>query len=132
MHQPSLLDKGEFMEPIFNRNGRVVAWINENNICHLNGRHAAVLNGTNVYGQRGQHLGVFENGLFRDHRGGVVAFIRGGAGGRPVLPVPNVPPVPPVPSVPPVPAVPVCTSSSSSTIFGLGCCLGTVYKCLTP
>ena len=93
------------MEPIYDRNGRVVAWLRGADIYALNGAHAAVTNGPNVYGHRGQQLGVFERGLFRDHNGGVVAFIRGGSGG-PVLPVPSVPPVPPIPSVSPVPAVP--------------------------
>jgi len=82
-----------------------VAWRLDNDIYHLNGSLAAVINGENVYGHKGQHFGVFKNGLFRDHHGGVVAFIRSASGG-PVLPVPSVPPVPPVPSVPPVPAVP--------------------------
>ncbi len=93
------------MEPIYDRAGRVVAWQRGTDIYHLNGSHAGVINGANVYGHRGQQLGVFVKGLFRDHRGGVVAFLRGATGG-PVLPVPSVSPVPPVPSVPPVPAVP--------------------------
>ena len=93
------------MEPIYDRAGRVVAWHRGKDIYHLNSTHAGVINGVNVYGHHGQQLGVFKNGLFRDHRGGVVAFVRGATGG-PVLPVPSVPPVPPVPSVPPVPAVP--------------------------
>ena len=93
------------MEPIYGHSGQVVGWLQGEDIYHLNGSHAAVLNGTNVYGHRGQQLGVFDKGLFRDHSGGVVAFIRGATGG-PVLPVPSVAPVPPVPSVPPVPAIP--------------------------
>ena len=92
------------MEPINDRAGRVVAWRRGDDIYHLSGAHAGIIKGTNVYGHRGQQLGVFKNGLFRDHHGGVVAFMRGATGG-PVLPVPSVPPVPPVPSVAPVPAV---------------------------
>lgn len=93
------------VEPIYNRTGQIVAWQRGTDIYHFNGAHAAVINGTNVYGHQGQQLGVFQNELFRDHRGGVVAFMKGALGG-PVLPVPSAPPVPPVPSVPPVPAVP--------------------------
>jgi len=93
------------MEPIFNRTGRVVAWHHGNDIYHLNGFHVCFIDGTNVYGHSGQHLGVFTNGLFRDHHGGVVAFVRGATGG-PVLPTQWAPPVPPVPSVAPVHAVP--------------------------
>jgi 4-fold beta-flower domain-containing protein len=93
------------MEPIYDRIGRAAAWRHDNDIYNLDGSHAAVLNGPNVYGHRGQQLGVFGNGLFRDGRGGVVAFMRGATGG-PVLPELSVAPVPPVPSVPPVPAVP--------------------------
>ena len=93
------------MEPIYDRRGSVVAWLSGQNLYHRNGQHAAVVHGDNVYGHRGQQLGRFVNGLFRDHQGGAVAFLRGASGG-PVLPVPSVPPVPPVPSVPPVPAVP--------------------------
>ncbi|MGJ8689983.1 MAG: 4-fold beta flower protein [Gammaproteobacteria bacterium] len=91
------------MEPIFDKNGRVMAWLNDKNIYHLNG----------------QHLGIFDGGVYRDHRGGVVAFIRGGSGG-PVFPVPSVPPVPPVPSVPPVPAVPSVPPAPSVPSLGWG------------
>jgi len=53
-------------------------------------------------------MGVFKNGLFRDHHGGVVAF-KVGAKGGPLLPIPSVPPIPPIPatpSIPPIPAIP--------------------------
>jgi hypothetical protein len=93
------------MEPIFDRSGSVVAWLRDSDIYHLDGGHAAVLNGDNVYGHRGEHSGVFKNGLFRDHRGGVVAFIRGASGG-PIRPIPSIPPIPPIPSIPPIPAIP--------------------------
>lgn len=93
------------MEPIYNRQGQVIAWLNDSNICHLNGAHAAVINGENVYGQRGQHLGIFKGCLFRDHQGGVVGFESGATGG-PILPIPLIPPIPPIPSIPPIPAIP--------------------------
>jgi hypothetical protein len=99
------------MEAIYDRNSRVVAWRQSNNIFHINGLHTAVIRGNQVYGHRGQHLGVFKNGLFRDHRGCVVAFMNGASGG-PVLPIPSVSPVPPVPAVPSVPPVPAVPSLS--------------------
>ncbi len=93
------------MEPIYDRQGKVVAWQNDSNIYHLSGSHAAVINSENVYGRNGQHLGVFKGGLFRDHQGGVVAFKPGATGG-PILPIPSIPPIPPIPSIPPIPAIP--------------------------
>lgn len=93
------------MEPIFNNNGQVVAWLREKDIYHLDGSHAAVVNGENVYGHRGQHLGVFKQGLFRDQSGGAVAFIRGAHGG-PILPIPAIPPIPPIPAIAPIPSIP--------------------------
>ena len=93
------------MEPIYDRQGNVIAWQNKSNIYHLNGAHAAVINGENVYGQNGNHLGVFKGGLFRDHQGGVVAF-QSGAKGGPILPITSIPPIPPIPSIPPIPAIP--------------------------
>jgi hypothetical protein len=94
------------VEPIYNKRGRVVAWHNDTDIYNLNGTHAAVVNGEDVYGHRGQHLGVFEDGLFRDHSGGVVAFKSGATGGSPILPIASIPPIPPIPSIPPIPAIP--------------------------
>jgi hypothetical protein len=93
------------MEPIFDRRGSVVAWIKGEDIYDLDGSHVAVLNGWNVYGHQGQHLGVIDRGLFRDHRGGAVAFTRGARGG-PILPIPAIPPIPPIPSISPIPAIP--------------------------
>jgi hypothetical protein len=93
------------MEPIYDREGRVVAWQRGSYVYHLNGSHAGVIYGTYLYSRRGQHLGVFRDGLIWDCRGGVVAFVSGASGGL-ELPALSVPPVPPVPSAPPVPAVP--------------------------
>jgi len=110
------------MEPLFDRNGQVVAWLDGQNIHNLNGSHAAVLSGKgmkNVNNHQGQHLGVFKNGLFRDHQGGVVAFCRGATGG-PVLPVPAAPPKPPAPRVPPVPGVPAAPPGPPVPQLGWG------------
>jgi hypothetical protein len=94
------------MEPIYDRHGRVRAWIRDAKIYSLRGQVMAfVQTGRNVVSARGRHLGVFDDGNVRDHRGAVVGWLRGSSGG-PLKPTPSVPPVPPVPSVPPVPPVP--------------------------
>jgi 4-fold beta flower protein len=73
------------MEPIYDREGRVVAWRRGSYVYHLDGSHAGVIYGTYLYSRRGRHLGVFKNGLILDYRGGVVAFLKGASGG-PELP----------------------------------------------
>jgi hypothetical protein len=78
-----------------------------------------VLDGGNVYGHRGQHLGVFASGLFRDHRGGVVSFVRGASGG-PILPIPEIAPIPPIPVIPPIPAIPSIPPIPSIPSLGWG------------
>jgi len=93
------------MNPIFDREGQVVAWRNDENIYHLDGSHAAVINKENVYGPGGQHLGIFLEGFFRDHSGDAVAFLSGAFGG-PILPTPSTPAIPPTPSTPPIPPTP--------------------------
>jgi len=105
------------MEPIYDRDGRAIAWRHGSDIYHLNGSHAAVLDGENVYGHGGQHLGLFKNGWFRDHRGSVVAFVDGAFGG-PRLPAMSAPPDPPAPSAPPLSAVPSVPPRSAIPLLG--------------
>lgn len=93
------------MEPIYDRQGIVVAWKNGNVIHDISGNAIAFINDTNVISYTGKHLGVLNNGFFRDHRGDAVAFMKGATGG-PILPVLSVPPVPPVPAIAPVPPIP--------------------------
>jgi|SRR5450759_3422662 len=92
------------MDPIFDRNGDVVAWLSIDVIHDLNGVPVVFLNNRNVVSYGGAHLGFLDRGLFRDHDGDVVACLKGAHGG-PLLPVPHVPPIPPVSHVPPVPPV---------------------------
>lgn len=117
------------MTPIFDRHGRTTAWRDRENIFQLNGIHSAVLHGSNVHGRRGQHLGVFDDGLFRDHRGAVVGFVEGASGGPllpltslpPLAPLPSLPPLPAIPAIPPVPAIPsLAWSSTTWTQFADG------------
>lgn len=93
------------LEPIFDRNGRTVAWFKENVLFNLEGRAVAFRNNNSIVSYRARHLGVIDRGFIRDRNGHAVAFMRGASGG-PVQPVPQVPPVPRVPQVPPVPPVP--------------------------
>jgi len=39
------------MDPIYDRQGRVVGWQRDANLYHLDGSHAGVVNRDNVYGQ---------------------------------------------------------------------------------
>ena len=90
--------KKEFtMNPIYDREGQVVGWKNDQNIYDLDGSHAAVRIKENVYGPNGEHLGLLLEGFFRDHRGDAVAFLSGAIGG-PILPSLSIPPDPPIPS----------------------------------
>ena len=93
------------MNPIYDREGQVVGWKNDENIYDLDGSHAAVRIKENVYGPSGEHLGLLLEGFFRDHRGDAVAFLSGAIGG-PILPNPSIPPAPPMPAIPPIPAKP--------------------------
>lgn len=102
------------MEPIYDSAGAVVAWKREGDIHDVRGQAVAFLSNKNVVSYSGRHLGVLDKGLFRDHRGDIVAFMSGARGGpllpvqseKPVPPVPAFAPVRPEPPVPPAPAVP--------------------------
>jgi hypothetical protein len=105
------------MEPIYDSAGAVVAWKRDDDIHDVHGRAIAFLSNKNVAGYNGKHLGVLDKGFFRDHRGDVVAFMRGATGG-PVLPVPSEKPVPPVPAVAPArPEPPTYTSGFSNPVI---------------
>ena len=93
------------MEPIYGPGGEVVAW-NEHNdtIRDLKGRVVGWLYDDAVQGVGGHHVGYFNDGLFRDNRGAVVAWVASATGG-PTKPVRHVRPVQPVRHVRPVRAV---------------------------
>ncbi|NIS60528.1 MAG: hypothetical protein GTO13_07480 [Proteobacteria bacterium] len=110
------------MEPIYDPAGAIVAWKRGDDIHDVHGQAVAFVSNKNVVSYSGRYLGVLDKGLFRDHHGDPVAFMRGATGG-PVLPVPSEKPVPPVPAVaparpeppiPPVPGVPSLRWSSLS------------------
>jgi len=74
------------MEPIYGSSGQVVAWLDDRDaIRDLRGAVVGWLYDDAVHGLSGQHRGYFNDGLFRDNRGAVVAWITG-AGGGPAKP----------------------------------------------
>src|SRR5450756_2669299 len=75
------------MEPIYDRTGAVVAWLESGRLRSLSGHVIGWLHADAVYGLRGQSIGHFDDGTFRDRHGAVVGFIRGASPGV-VLPVP--------------------------------------------
>ncbi|WP_458117283.1 4-fold beta flower protein [Arthrobacter sp. D2-10] len=89
------------MEAIYGPQGRVVAWLEANEIVrNLDGQVIGWLYEDAVYGLQGQHVGYFNDGNFRDHRGAAVAFVSGAKGG-PTRPVRHARPTQPVRAVRP-------------------------------
>jgi|KBSSwiStaDraftv2_1062776.scaffolds.fasta_scaffold440785_1 hypothetical protein len=117
------------MNPIHDSAGSVIAWIHEDVVYNLGGAPVAFVRNGSVIGFGGAHLGRFDQGHFRDHAGGVVAFTEGAIGGplkpvravTPVWPVRGVVPVRPVAPVAPVrPVDSLGWSSSRWTDFLMG------------
>ncbi|MBN3581102.1 hypothetical protein JYB64_01805 [Algoriphagus aestuarii] len=77
------------MNSIFNRHGKIVAWIQETEIFDLKGRSIDFVNNEAVFNLRAAYKGTFSNGFFRDKNGSAVAFIDGSTNG----------PIPPIPSL---------------------------------
>ena len=94
------------MTPIYNRQGRTIAWINKIYIYDLYGRNVlGFINNNAVFTFECKHLGWFKNGFFRDKSGYAVAFIQGANNG-PITPITQIPPIPPITSIPPIPSIP--------------------------
>jgi hypothetical protein len=94
------------MTPIYDRNGRTIAWMNNNYIYHLSGRQVlAFVNNNSVFTYGSRHIGRLSNGFFRDRFGHAIAFIQGATNG-PMPPIPQIPPIPPIPAIPPIPPLP--------------------------
>ena len=65
------------MDPIFNKNGTVVAWLYVNDILDLGGTHRGFVHGSNVISyQNGRHLGWFEEGAFWDAQNCAIGMTR--------------------------------------------------------
>ena len=92
------------MTPLYNKHGRVVAFLGLNNrVIGLNGESKAWINSNgNIHDYRGRHIGWWDGDHMRGHDGGVALWLRGAHNLGVVPPVPSVPPVPPVSSVEPV------------------------------
>ncbi|MDA9555318.1 hypothetical protein N9R54_03700 [Pelobium sp.] len=94
------------MTPIYNRQGRTIAWINNNFIYDFFGRQVlGFINNNSVFTYGSRHLGRFINGFFRDKSGHAVAFVQGAKSG-PLPPIAQIPPIPPIPVIPPTPPIP--------------------------
>jgi hypothetical protein len=66
------------MEAIYGPNGHVIAWFEGSDyVRDLNGSVIGWVYESAMHGLRGQHVGYFEDGLFRDNSGAVVAWIDG-------------------------------------------------------
>ncbi|WP_210149734.1 4-fold beta flower protein [Paeniglutamicibacter terrestris] len=65
------------MDPIFNKNGAVVAWLYGKDILDLGGAHRGFVNGSSVISyQKGYHLGWFEQGVFWDSQNRAIGMTR--------------------------------------------------------
>lgn len=73
---------GTFLaEPVCDRQGRVVGWLDGDNIRDLHRDAQAFVYGENVISYRGGgHRGWFVAGVFRDRGGRAVAFVREASG----------------------------------------------------
>ncbi|WP_375334751.1 4-fold beta flower protein [Curtobacterium sp. MCBD17_013] len=83
------------LNAIYGPNGAVVAWLETDSIRSPRGAVIGRLSDDAVYNLRGGHVGYFNNRMFRDNSGHIVAFMEGATGG-PVKPVRQVRPVQPV------------------------------------
>ena len=93
------------MDPVHDRRGQTVGWINKDVVYDLSARPRAFILDAEVYSYRSRHLGRLDKGFFRDPSGRAVAFMRGARGG-PIPPVIAIPPIPPIPAIPPIPPIP--------------------------
>lgn len=78
------------MTPLYDQNGRVYAWLQDDSgrILSLRGQHLAFIVNDSVYDWSGHHIGWWADGHMRDGHGAVVVFTREASGlgvGRPGL-----------------------------------------------
>jgi len=84
------------MEPIFSREGAVIAWLHNDYIYDELGEPRAALRNGRVFAFDSSYLGRLDRCYFRDLHGDAVAYMVG-AVGRPLVPTPRVVPKPPSP-----------------------------------
>lgn len=91
------------MEALYNRSGRVYAWLDDRGrIISLRGKHLAFIHDNSVYSWRGRHIGWWRDGHIRDSAGAVAVFTADATNLGLVKPVRHVKPVKPVKAVAPV------------------------------
>jgi hypothetical protein len=93
----------DVMEPIFGSDGVAIGWRRRDVVFDIDGKAVGFVFNRALYTRGGRYVGRFEDDLYRDAKGRVVAFEREATGG-PLLPVITPPPVQPPPELrPPVP-----------------------------
>ena len=71
-------DKGGRAEPIFDFLAQTVGWLEGEVAFSEDGHPVAFIHGGAVFAAKnGHHLGQFDDGVFRDRLGCIVAFVRG-------------------------------------------------------
>lgn len=85
------------MQPIFNRHGRTIGWLDNGVIYDRQNFCRAFIRGCNLFTFNALHLGIFYKGLFLDRRGQRIAYMDD-ASYDPMLPIPEITPPPPIPS----------------------------------
>jgi hypothetical protein len=89
------------MEPLFERDGRVVAWYQDPALLDRAGRYIGFNKDSDLFSYGGRYLGTMHDGVLRDRNGQVVAFLAGADGEGLTLPNPEGAPAPPVAPHPP-------------------------------
>ncbi len=92
------------MEPIYDRQGRVIGWIHDGRILDGQNRYRGFLSGDSLHAMNGRYLGRYRRGFFRDRSGAAVAFTAGSTGG-PLTPITQIPPIPPIGPINPIPPI---------------------------
>ncbi|WP_372490581.1 4-fold beta flower protein [Microbacterium sufflavum] len=108
------------METLWDRNGRVVGWIDDDRLRSLDGRVIGwLVSDELVYSLRGQHVGWFEEGQFWDLKGHVVTFAQNATSGPSKPELSDVPAVPALSAVPGTPGMGAFTGSQRSVGHGV-------------
>ncbi|MDD2830215.1 MAG: hypothetical protein PHW18_11635 [Sulfuricurvum sp.] len=100
------------MQPIFNRHGRTIGWLDNGIIYDRTNSYRAFIRDNHIFTYDAKHLGIIYNGIFRDTRGQYIAFMDD-ASSDPTLPIPEITPTPPIPSIPPAMPIPPQPSNIS-------------------
>ena len=101
------------MEPMYSRNGEVVAWLESDRLRSLAGEVIGWLCGDGVYSLQGRSIGYFNDGAFRDQHGAVAGFIRGASPG---IAMPGLAGVPGQPGLAAAPGRPVLSGRTARQV----------------